>query len=159
MPAVNYDLVDYSTYKLFFKNITHIKISAPEIRDVNSDVNRTRTEKIIFRKVICRYLRSYQFTISGNNKEPDLLTPPHTCALTKSVHESNRIGLLLLTLSIFNKTTSFCGRSLCLCQQCFNTGSYPKMEHAQTCPIPDVVTLMTQSLMTQQPASPPDVSP
>jgi hypothetical protein len=47
MSAVNYDLVDYSTYKLFFKNITQIKISAPEIRDVNSDVNRTRTETFI----------------------------------------------------------------------------------------------------------------
>jgi hypothetical protein len=32
------------------------------------------------------------------------------------------------------------------------------MEHAQTCPTPDVVAVMTQSLMTQQPASPPDVS-
>ncbi|EFX78784.1 hypothetical protein DAPPUDRAFT_245546 [Daphnia pulex] len=34
------------------------------------------------------------------------------------------------------------------------------MEHAQTCPNkspPDVVAVMTQSLMTQQPASPPDV--
>ncbi|EFX77997.1 hypothetical protein DAPPUDRAFT_105672 [Daphnia pulex] len=31
------------------------------------------------------------------------------------------------------------------------------MEHAQTCPTPDVVAVMTQSLMTQQPASPPDV--
>jgi hypothetical protein len=32
------------------------------------------------------------------------------------------------------------------------------MEHAQTCPSPpDVVAVMTQSLMTQQPASPPDV--
>jgi hypothetical protein len=29
--------------------------------------------------------------------------------------------------------------------------------HAQTCPPPDVVAVMTQSLMTQQPASPPDV--
>ncbi|EFX64515.1 hypothetical protein DAPPUDRAFT_118104 [Daphnia pulex] len=35
--------------------------------------------------------------------------------------------------------------------------SSPKMEHAQTCPTPDVVAVMTQSLMTQQPASPPDV--
>ncbi len=36
----------------------------------------------------------------------------------------------------------------------------PKMELAQTCPHkspPDVVAVMTQSLMTQQPASPPDV--
>jgi hypothetical protein len=43
---------------------------------------------------------------------------------------------------------------------CVNTGSSPKMEHAQTCPKkspPDVVAVMTQSLMTQQPASPPDV--
>ncbi|EFX60964.1 hypothetical protein DAPPUDRAFT_340888 [Daphnia pulex] len=31
------------------------------------------------------------------------------------------------------------------------------MEHAQTCPTPDVVAVMMQSLMTQQPASPPDV--
>ncbi|EFX61194.1 hypothetical protein DAPPUDRAFT_274438 [Daphnia pulex] len=31
------------------------------------------------------------------------------------------------------------------------------MEHAKTCPKPDVVAVMTQSLMTQQPASPPDV--
>jgi hypothetical protein len=34
------------------------------------------------------------------------------------------------------------------------------MEHAQTCPNkspPDVVAVMTQSLMTQQLASPPDV--
>jgi hypothetical protein len=34
------------------------------------------------------------------------------------------------------------------------------MEHAQTCPNkspPDVVAVMTQSLMTQQPASTPDV--
>jgi hypothetical protein len=32
------------------------------------------------------------------------------------------------------------------------------MEHAQTCPSPpDVVAVMTQSFMTQQPASPPDV--
>jgi hypothetical protein len=32
------------------------------------------------------------------------------------------------------------------------------MEHAQTCQSPpDVVAVMTQSLMTQQPASPPDV--
>jgi hypothetical protein len=31
------------------------------------------------------------------------------------------------------------------------------MEHAQTSPTPDVVTVMMQSLMTQQPASPPDV--
>ena len=34
------------------------------------------------------------------------------------------------------------------------------MEHAQTCPNkspPDVVAVMTQSLMKQQPASPPDV--
>jgi hypothetical protein len=31
------------------------------------------------------------------------------------------------------------------------------MEHAQTYPTPDVVAVMTQSLMTQQPASPPDV--
>ncbi len=44
-----------------------------------------------------------------------------------------------------------------MCQQCVNTGSSPKMEHAQTCPTPDVVAVMTQSLMTQQPASPPDV--
>ncbi|EFX76136.1 hypothetical protein DAPPUDRAFT_322686 [Daphnia pulex] len=35
--------------------------------------------------------------------------------------------------------------------------SSPKMEHAQTCPTPDVVAVMMQSLMTQQPASPPDV--
>jgi hypothetical protein len=43
---------------------------------------------------------------------------------------------------------------------CVNTGSSPKMEHAQTCPSPpDVVAVMTQSLMTQKPASPPDVSP
>ncbi len=36
----------------------------------------------------------------------------------------------------------------------------PKMEHAQTCPNkspPDVVAVMTQFLMTQQLASPPDV--
>jgi hypothetical protein len=47
-----------------------------------------------------------------------------------------------------------------MCQQCVNTGSSPKMEHAQTCQSPpDVVAVMTQSLMTQQPASPPDVSP
>jgi hypothetical protein len=55
---------------------------------------------------------------------------------------------------------TFLGRSLCLCQQCVNTGSSTKMEHAQTCPNkspPDVVALMTRSLMTQQPASPPDV--
>jgi hypothetical protein len=32
------------------------------------------------------------------------------------------------------------------------------MEHAQTCPSPPDVTVMTQSLMTQQPASTPDVS-
>jgi hypothetical protein len=44
-----------------------------------------------------------------------------------------------------------------MCQQCVNTGSSPKMEHAKTCPTPDVVAMMTQSLMTQQPASPPDV--
>jgi hypothetical protein len=44
-----------------------------------------------------------------------------------------------------------------MCQQCVNTGSFPKMEHAQTCPTPDVVAVLTQSLMTQQPASPPDV--
>jgi hypothetical protein len=34
------------------------------------------------------------------------------------------------------------------------------MEHAKTCPNkspPDVVAVMTQSLMTQQPALPPDV--
>jgi hypothetical protein len=30
----------------------------------------------------------------------------------------------------------------------------PQMEHAQTCPTPDVV-----AVMTQQPGSPPDVSP
>jgi hypothetical protein len=44
---------------------------------------------------------------------------------------------------------------------CVNTGSSPKafMEHAQPCPnksSPDVIAVMTQSLMTQQPASPPD---
>ncbi len=33
-----------------------------------------------------------------------------------------------------------------MCQQCVNTGSSPKMEHAQTCQSPpDVVTVMTQS--------------
>jgi hypothetical protein len=43
-----------------------------------------------------------------------------------------------------------------------DTGSSPKKEHAQKCPNkspPDVVAVMTRSLMTQQPASPPDVSP
>jgi hypothetical protein len=39
-----------------------------------------------------------------------------------------------------------------MCQQCVNTGSSPKMVHVQTCPPPDVV-----AVMTQQPASPPDV--
>ncbi len=38
-----------------------------------------------------------------------------------------------------------------------DTSSSPKMEHAQTCPS-DVVAVMTQSFMTQQPASTPDVS-
>jgi hypothetical protein len=45
-------------------------------------------------------------------------------------------------------------------KDCVNTGSSPKMGHAQTCPNkspPDVVAVMTQSLMTQQLASPPDV--
>jgi hypothetical protein len=51
MPAVNYDLVDYSTYKLCFKNITRRKISAPEIRDVNSDVNRNAHRKFYRRDV------------------------------------------------------------------------------------------------------------
>jgi hypothetical protein len=32
-----------------------------------------------------------------------------------------------------------------MCQQCVNTGSSPKMEHAQTCPTPDVVAVMTKS--------------
>ncbi len=43
---------------------------------------------------------------------------------------------------------------------CVNTGSFPKMEHAQTWPKkspPDVVAVMTQSFMTQQPASPLNV--
>jgi hypothetical protein len=35
-----------------------------------------------------------------------------------------------------------------MCQQCVNTGSSPKMEHAQTCPTPDVVAVMTQSSTT-----------
>jgi hypothetical protein len=51
MPAVNYDLVDYSTYKLFLKNITRRKISAPEILNVNSDVNRNAHRKFYWRDV------------------------------------------------------------------------------------------------------------
>jgi hypothetical protein len=50
--------------------------------------------------------------------------------------------------------TDIFGGGACVC---VNTGSSPKMEQAQTCPSPpDVVAVMTQSLMTQQPASPPD---
>jgi hypothetical protein len=51
------------------------------------------------------------------------------------------------------KEQAFGGRGLFMCQQWVNTGSSPKMEHAQTCPTPDVV-----AVMTQQQASPPDVS-
>jgi hypothetical protein len=51
--------------------------------------------------------------------------------------------------------TDIFGGGACVC---VNTGSSPKMGHAQTCPSPpDVVAVMTQFLMTQQPASQPDV--
>jgi hypothetical protein len=51
----------------------------------------------------------------------------------------------------------------CVCVNNVSTQAPPPkafMEHAQTCPNkspPDVVAVMTQSLMTQQLASPPDV--
>jgi hypothetical protein len=77
----------------------------------------------------------------------------------------NNLGLHHL-LSIYNKTTSFWGRSLCLSRTfwgrslclCQHRLLPPKL--FGTCPNkspPDVVARMTQSLMTQQPASPPDV--
>ncbi len=59
-----------------------------------------------------------------------------------------------LVTSIYNKRTSFCGRSLCLSRIMCQHRLLPQNG---TCPSPDVVAVMTQFLMTQQLASPPDV--